>query len=315
MTSEDRREAARRLGVRLGRLIDEPEAFANVALRGLGRLAEPAYRAELARVNPGGRAALGVRLPLIAEIERGLVPVLRDASPASALYVAERLSRGEWQELRFLTHALLRHSIERDPERSWQLIRRLANGADDWISVDHLAALVAVGILFEPFRWSELEQLVYSPQPFERRLVGATVATIPFLVVREDRPGLSASPGLALVEQLMGDAHPQVQKALAWALRSWRGVDAAGVEDALRREAGVAIATRDGHRAWVVRASLTAQPASVQADLRSALSGLRRRRDAPSTSRATEVALAFGAPPASGDIVALSGERMGSFAR
>ena len=33
----------------------------------------------------------------------------------------------------------------------------------------------------EPYRWAELEQLVYSPSRWERRLVGSTVATIPFI--------------------------------------------------------------------------------------------------------------------------------------
>jgi hypothetical protein len=48
----------------------------------------------------------------------------------------------------------------------------------DWIEVDALAQAWAVGILAEPFRWAELEQLVYSSDAMERRLVGSTLATM-----------------------------------------------------------------------------------------------------------------------------------------
>ncbi len=49
----------------------------------------------------------------------------------------------------------------------------------DWVSVDVLAGLYAQGILAEHFRWAELEQLVYSADRWERRLVGSTVANVP----------------------------------------------------------------------------------------------------------------------------------------
>ena len=41
-------------------------------------------------------------------------------------------------------------------------MRRMARAAHDWISVDSLADVFARGILAEPFRWAEIEQLVYS---------------------------------------------------------------------------------------------------------------------------------------------------------
>ena len=66
-----------------------------------------------------------------------------------------------------------------DPERAWQVLRRIGREADDWITVDTLAAATAAGILREPYRWAELEQLVFSPIRWERRLVGSTIATLP----------------------------------------------------------------------------------------------------------------------------------------
>ena len=45
----------------------------------------------------------------------------------------------------------------------------------------------ARGSCNEPYRWAELEQLVYSPSRWERRLVGSTIATMPFVDRRRGR--------------------------------------------------------------------------------------------------------------------------------
>ena len=66
-----------------------------------------------------------------------------------------------------------------ETERTWQLLRRAAREAGDWITVDSLAHPYGKGIVAEPYRWAELELLVYSPSRWERRLVGSTIATMP----------------------------------------------------------------------------------------------------------------------------------------
>ena len=52
---------------------------------------------------------------------------------------------------------------------------------------------------------------------------------------------------------LIGDAEPDVQKALSWAYRSMTVVDLAATTAALALETDRAAATADGHRAWVIR--------------------------------------------------------------
>ena len=101
-----------------------------------------------------------------------------------------------------------------------QALRRIARRARDWITVDALAEVYARAILAEPFRWAELEQLIYSDQPMERRLVGSTLARMPHEVPAAQRHKLDTSAALALIGQLIGDADDQVQKSLSWALRS-----------------------------------------------------------------------------------------------
>ena len=95
----------------------------------------------------------------------------------------------------------------------------------------------------------------------------------------------------------MGDAEPDVQKALSWAYRSLAQVDAAATTVALEREADQAIATADGHRAWVVRDSLSKLEPAVAARLRDRLAGIRKRPGAASTSLAAETSSRFGGLP------------------
>jgi 3-methyladenine DNA glycosylase AlkD len=286
-----------RLGQELGGQIGDPERFVTALEDGLRSLADPEYREGFARVAPGAGAVLGVRAPLVAAIARPLRRTLREAPSAYSIYLAERLIRSDYQEVRVFAHLPIERSLPDDPERSWQLIRRLARRATDWASVDSLANLVAQGILLEPYRWAEVEQLIYSPYRWERRLVASTLASLPFALPRGDRPRLAGTPSLALLESLIGDDEPDVQKALSWALRSWQEVDPSGVEAFLRREAELAAETADGHRAWVVRDALSAHSPAVAAEIRTRLSGIRRRPDAPATSRAAEVARAFSALP------------------
>jgi 3-methyladenine DNA glycosylase AlkD len=286
---------ARALGRRLSDDLGDPQSFVAHLTAGLELLADPAYRDAQAWIAPGSRSVLGVRWPLVLAVERALRRPLAATSPALALDLAGALALAEPFEVRLFAHVPLRHSLPADPERSWQLIRHLARAAGDWVSVDSLAGVVAQGVLLEPFRWAELELLVYSPHRWERRLVGSTLAELPFRLPPAERPDLASRPGLTIIEGMIGDDEPDVQKALSWALRSWRQVDPAGVTALLRREAARARDTHDGARAWVVRDALagaSAEP-TLAAELRPLLAGLRRRPGAPTTSRAQVAALAF----------------------
>jgi 3-methyladenine DNA glycosylase AlkD len=286
--------AARAAAQRLSDHVTEPEVFAAELRAALEPLADAEYAAAQDIVAPGATGVIGVRQPLLRPFASMIRRSLRGASPTIGLYLADRLARDDAHEVRLLALPALERSLERDPERTWQLIRRIGRRAADWITVDSLAILVAAGILHERYRWAELEQLVYSPHKWERRLIGSTLAQLPHALPRDQRRALVSSPGLMLIESLIGDADEDVQKSLSWALRSWREVDPEGVEALLRQEAHVAAGTDDGHRAWVVRDALTGTPAApYAAELRDALEGVRRHPGTPSTSRAHEVSVAF----------------------
>ena len=287
------RDEAEALGRSLADSVHDPDAFARELEAGFARLADPEYQEGEQRVAPGLGPVLGVRWPLNAAVARGFRGATKGQSPTTLLYLADRLFRSEPLELRWFAFGLLERLVPSEPERTWQLLRRAAREAADWITVDTLAHPYGRGILLEPYRWAELEQLVFSPNRWERRLVGSTVATIPFIDRTLGRQPEVAAHGLELISQLIGDDEPDVQKALSWALRSLVVIDPEGVTAFARAEAETAHATADGHRAWVIRDILPKLDAAIAADLRARLDGIRRRPGAPSTSRAAITAAQF----------------------
>jgi 3-methyladenine DNA glycosylase AlkD len=305
----DRMPVAHELGVSLVDLVTQPDAFLGTLTDGLAGLADGAYAAEQERVAPGSGLVIGVRWPLVHEVERALRPALRETSASIVLDLAARLSDAPTREVRLFALPCLKRTIVDDPERSWQTLRRLARVARDWISVDAIAEVYARGILAESFRWAELEQLVYSDQRMERRLVGSTLARLPYEVPGDRRATLDTDRALALIGQLMGDADDQVQKALSWAIRSWSRVDARAVAAFLTDEAEIAVEGDDGYRAWVIRDAAQHQPAEVVSRLRDRVSGIRKQPGSPSTSTAATVAATFGVAAQADQAVAQQGDR------
>jgi 3-methyladenine DNA glycosylase AlkD len=293
----EHKPAAEALGARLADEVNDPDAFAAMLVAGLQSLADPEYFEGQQRVAPGIGPVYGVRWPLMAAVARGFRGATREVRPAPLLFVADRLFREDHLEPRWFAFGLLERTLGPDPERTWQLLRRAAREAGDWITVDDLAHPYGKGIAAEPYRWAELEQLVFSPSRWERRLVGSTIATMTHVDRRRGRDPEVAGHAIPLLRLLMGDAEPDVQKALSWAWRSLTVVDMDATVEALRAETELAAGTDDGHRAWVIRDSLAKLDPGVADELRTRLAGIRRQAGAPSTSEGALTAARFGGLP------------------
>ena len=291
------REDAEALGASLADHVGDPDAFASALRRGLEGLADPEYAEGMRLIAPGIGQVHGVRRPLLAAVARGFRNQTRRDRPTALLFVADRLFREPHLEARWFAFGLLERILAADPERTWQLLRRAAREAGDWATVDDLAHPYGIGIAAEPYRWAELEQLVFSPSRWERRLIASTITTM-----THGNRGTGQGPelvptALGLLDQLMGDAEPDVQKALAWAYRSLAQRDGPATTAALRRQADMAVEHADGHRAWVVRDSLAKLAPADADELRARLTGIRKRAGAPSTSSAATTAARFGELP------------------
>ena len=291
------RAEAEALGARLADHVNDPAAFARELVAGLGALADPAYLAGQQRVAPGLGPVLGVRSPLLEAVGRAFRRATRDDRPTTLLYLADRLFAEAPLEARWFAFDLLERTLAAETERTWQLLRRAAREAGDWITIDDLAHPYGEGIAAEPYRWAELEQLVFSPSRWERRLVGSTIATMSHASTGGRDKSALASRALPILAQLMGDDEPDVQKALSWAYRSLAALDPEATSAALGAEADRAVAADDGHRAWVIRDSLAKLDATTAEALRGRLAGLRRRSDAGPSSAAAETVSRFGHLP------------------
>jgi len=281
------------LGLRLADLVTAPDDLLRVARMGFAGLADPEYRDGQIRIAPGidPVEVVGVRLPLMEAAHRAFKKATADVSTSLLLDVAARLLGAQEIELRWFGIWDLGRSLATDPERTWQLLRAAASGATEWITIDTLAHPVAEGILREPRRWAELDRLAYSADRWERRLVGSTIATLPHVRgIPGAKDETTVARALGYVERLIGDDEPDVQKALSWALRNLAAVDQDAVVRLLEREAAAAAAGDDGHRAWVIRDSLSKIPADKADTIKAMLEGVRRRPTAPSTSRAAAAA-------------------------
>jgi 3-methyladenine DNA glycosylase AlkD len=303
-----RTDVAVALGRQAGELVNEPAMLVATLRSGLEVLADPEYLGGQQMIAPGIGPQLGVRQPLLAAVSRGIRAATRRDRPATLLDVATALFRDPLAELHWLAIDLLDRVITREPEQAWQLVRAEARRATEWITVDRLARPAGRGILAEPYRWAELEQLVYSPSRWERRLAGSTVATIPHVDRSAGRTPDVARRGIAIVADLVGDAEPDVQKSLSWALRTMAAIDLPATAAFLRAEARTARATTDGHRAWVIRDTFEKLPGPLADELRATLDGVHKRPGAPSTSRASATAadfLAYGlaVPPAERPVI------------
>lgn len=293
----ERREAAEALGRALADFTHDPDGLAGALRRGFADLADPDYLEGQHRVAPGLGAVHGVRWPLIAAVERGFRQETKGVPPTPLLFVADRLFREPELEHRWFAFGLLEQTLATETERTWQLLRRAAREANDWITVDSLAHPYGTGIAREPYRWAELEQLVYSPSRWERRLVGSTIATMTHGGQRTGRDPELPARALALLGRLIGDAQPDVQKALSWAYRSLAQIDTPATTAALEAETDRAVATDDGHRAWVIRDALSKLDGRDGDRLRARLAGIRKRPGAVATSQAAETSAQFGQLP------------------
>jgi hypothetical protein len=271
--------AASALGDSLADLVFDTDAFVAAIGDGFKTIADPLAVDGIRSVAPGLGPVLGVRLPLMNAAQKAFKRGTRKTPTSLLVDAMDHLLRQETREIRWFGMWNLGRLLPTDPERTWQLLRRAAREADEWISVDTLAHPYGEGILQDAHRWSELEQLVYSKSRWERRLVGSTIA---------------------LVGQLIGDDEPEVQKALSWALRTLADLDVAATTRFLEAEARTARLTGDGHRAWVIRDSVSKLPAETATRLKADLDGIRRRPGAPATSRAAAAVSQFAAAGTSG---------------
>ena len=193
----------------------------------------------------------------MSAVTRGFKAATRRDPLGPLLFVADRLLRDDHLEPRWFAFGLLERTLATETEQTWQLLRRAAREAEDWITVDDLAHPYARGIQDEPYRWAELELLVYSPSTLgtppgrldHRHDDPRCPRQTPRTDDRGDRPAdprrsSSATPSRTSRRRSPGRiARSPASTATPRPPRSGP-------------RPSVAVPTDDGHRAWVIRDAL-----------------------------------------------------------
>ena len=277
-------------GARQAWPIRDPDACRRV--RPASASADPEYLAGTQRIAPTRRVAGRSPPPSSA----GSGPRPGASAPPAISRSRPGCSRSRELEPRWFAFGLLDRLLPEDPERAWQLLRRAAREAGDWITVDSLAH--PVGTRHPPRavplgRARAARLLAVALGAPARRLHGRHAA------VRGPSAGPGpeiAGHGLALIDELIGDDQPDVQKALSWALRSLARSTRPRSSRSSSARPSWPWPTDDGHRAWVLRDVLAKLPPDDAAAIRDRLEGIRRRAGAPSTSRAAATAARSAGP-------------------
>ena len=200
------------------------------------------------------------------------------------LFIADRLLRDETLEPRWFAFGLLERTIADEPERSWQLAAPRGPRGD---RLDHGRRARPRRRQGHPQRVLPLggaraARLLAHPLGAPARRL-STIATMPFIDHRRGRQPEVAEHGLGLIAQLIGDAEPDVQKALAWALRSLVMVDVGRG----RRRHSASARRRPRRRPTTATARGSIRDALSKLDppprprIRDRLDGIRRRPGAP----------------------------------
>jgi 3-methyladenine DNA glycosylase AlkD len=167
---------------------------------------------------PSKMKALGVAVPAIRAIARGLRAELRKAPPSEVIALARALVATEIFEARAVAYELLDRRADALAALGARGVAALGTGNDNWGSVDHYATIVAgpawrAGILGD----ADLARWARSRDRWWRRT--ALVATV--ALNKKARGGTGDAPRtLAVCELLSADHDDMVVKAMSWALRS-----------------------------------------------------------------------------------------------
>ena len=288
----------RRSAPRLAELINDPDALRDGAHRGpRGRSPTRSTSPGSSASRPGIGAVHGVRWPLLAAVS-ARVPQRDRATTGRRplLFVADRLFHETELEARWFAFGLLERTLAtRDRADLAAPAPRRARGR----RLDH-------GRLARPpVRQGHRRRAVPLGRARAARLQPVALgAPARRLDHRDDDP--RATGGAAATRtspatpcrssaSLMGDAEPDVQKALSWAYRSLAVVDRRGHRGrAPRPRPSAPPPTDDGHRAWVIRDTLAKLDPATADELRD-----RARRDPQARRRPVHLGGGRRPPPGS----------------
>lgn len=205
--------------------------------------ANPERSAFAAGYTPSRWRILGLAVPQLREEARRLRDEMKPLPLAEAVGSICALAASDIHEIRHLAYELLSMLPKVRRAMSAADLLKIAEGNDNWASVDTWACFVGGPAWREgQFTDEQIHQLAASQNPWERR--AALVCSVPLNM--KSRGGKGDVPRtVRICAALATDKHPMVAKALSWALRELLEQDTAAAVEFLAMHEVPALVRRE----------------------------------------------------------------------
>jgi 3-methyladenine DNA glycosylase AlkD len=203
------------------------KSLAREIVRELEGLADPERVEFASRSFPTAQRVIGVTVPKLREVVRARARALRKAPAEDVVALARELAATGVHEARKLGYEVLAGHKGAMAALTAKDLEVLAEGNDDWVSVDNFGGLVA-GPVWREGRVPDgtVRRWARSKDRWWRRT--AVVATV---ALNQKARGGTGDPDrtLDICRLVASDRDDMVAKSLSWALRELAKVDAAPV--------------------------------------------------------------------------------------
>jgi 3-methyladenine DNA glycosylase AlkD len=181
---------------------------------------DPSYEWGMRRTVPSQQPAHAVRVPEVRRLAATWAREHRGMTAAEVMDLAQALWDVGWREERLLAINILNRRKAAMESLPWSTIEAWSAEIDNWEHVDNLAGLTGRMLVTRPQLVDEVVRLADREHVWQRRLAVVTLIE----AARDDPAWL---PQLeAVAQRLRGDRGPTMRKALDWARRTARKVEA-----------------------------------------------------------------------------------------
>lgn len=180
----------------------------------LEKNADKRYREGNATTAPSNLKMIGVRVPILRKIAKDWIRKNKEINEANFL----RLLQGLWKkpifELRSLAQELLMANKKCWLKFDWQIGESWLDDVDNWVHCDVLSwQIFGFLVLWDKSHLKNLKSYLEKPGKWHRR--AAIVSTLQ--LIRNKK--IKAEEVLAMIDEIIDDRDPMIQKAISWVLR------------------------------------------------------------------------------------------------
>ena len=176
--------------------------------------ADEEYRQGSKITTPSGLNFIGVRVPIIRKIAKDWIKGNKEITNAEFLDILQALWKQPLFELKSLAQELLITHKKYWKKFDWKIGESWLNEVDNWVHCDVLSwQILGFLVLWDKSHLKNLKNYLKRPGKWHRR--AAIVSLLQLIRAKE----IQAKEVLAMIDRIIDDQEPMVQKAISWVLR------------------------------------------------------------------------------------------------